>query len=295
MHNTNFSPPSVFRSLEWQHRIRELGMDRLEPFVQTRLKGLLQLSFWSEGQWSDLEDWRRIPWDSSPGCDWLMVRKLTEQDCVELRNARGARGQALPYGASPYLDLTEPVRGQTERMAHVRRTHRKAERELGPIRRVVARSPSELYTWIHSYSQFQATTLRMTSEQLRAIKQWVLGAPIPSWMLPVLLYAGESVLAAGLFYEYAGVVSYHSSAMNPDPKLRRYGSGKLIVQSMIDYAVARGCREFDFLQGSHEYKSHWNPRSRPLYQWVEPRSLLGRAALGAWTWKRKLTSSGARA
>ncbi len=86
-------------------------------------------------------------------------------------------------------------------------------------------------------------------------------------------------LAAGLFYEHDGVFYCYSPAMNNAPEWRRFGPGKLLTQKLIENAISKGLHTFDFLQGDHGYKYHWNPKQRQLYQCFIPLTLKGKIYL----------------
>jgi CelD/BcsL family acetyltransferase involved in cellulose biosynthesis len=61
-------------------------------------------------------------------------------------------------------------------------------------------------------------------------------------------------------------------------RLRNYSLGLLIVEDLIDRAVAAGLRTFDLTVGNEGYKSDFGATPVPLYAVRAPRTLLGRVA-----------------
>jgi len=68
-------------------------------------------------------------------------------------------------------------------------------------------------------------------------------------------------------FEYGGTLYYYLLGARVNPA-KRVKTGTAVLGYCIEEAIARGCREFDFLRGSEEYKYRWtsaerrNPRVR---------------------------------
>ena len=60
-----------------------------------------------------------------------------------------------------------------------------------------------------------------------------------------------------------------------DPAWRTYGPGRLLMESVLQYAFEQKFREFDFSIGDAPYKEVYCDSSEPLYWIVYPRTVLG--------------------
>lgn len=299
MHQTaNYPIENLFHSQTWAQRITALGLDTPKfyssPFYS------MTLAFQCEGLLSDFETW---PSDDIMKCgdfksDWVVVRKLLPEQAREDELDRlkktlpiHKRPVILPYSNSPYLDLTKPLNPQKNKIAHVYRTERKLTREIGKPELREFNTAEERAQWFEWFASFQASQGRLPDNQREALQKWVLEGEKPEWMRLICLMVGDVALVAGLFYYWKGVFYYYSSAMNPDPAYRKYGPGKLMVEKLIHYTIAQGGEIFDFLQGDHSYKSHWNPQSRMLFQWIGPVTIKGSIALQFLRLKNKVRAS----
>ena len=149
-------------------------------------------------------------------------------------------------------------------------------------------TPEERAQWFEWYVAFQRVNNRISDEQYEILKRWTLEGEKPEWMRLTGLMVNGVPLAVGLFYYWDGVFYYFSSTRSPDPRFRKYGTGKLFVEKLIQHTISIGGTTFDFLQGEHEYKAQWNPKIRVLYQCIYPRSLKGFLALTLFRLKKAL-------
>jgi CelD/BcsL family acetyltransferase involved in cellulose biosynthesis len=60
-----------------------------------------------------------------------------------------------------------------------------------------------------------------------------------------------------------------------DPAWRGYGPGRLLMESLLQYAFEQEFREFDFSVGDAPYKEVYCDSSEPLYWLTYPRTVLG--------------------
>jgi CelD/BcsL family acetyltransferase involved in cellulose biosynthesis len=70
-----------------------------------------------------------------------------------------------------------------------------------------------------------------------------------------------------------------------DPAWRTYGAGRLLMESLLQYAFEQQFREFDFSIGDAPYKKVYCDSSEPLYWIIHPRTALGTlyALYSKWT------------
>lgn len=300
---TAYPVQNLFHSKVWEERVQTLGLGA-PVFYEMPMKWLKAACFTS-GLWSDFERWPTKPLIDEVAqaglrnCDWIVVRKLLPEQTTSTETAELARKHSLlsrpvvlPYSSSPFLDLTKPLNPQKEKISHVYRTERKLTREFGKPELVEYVTLEERQLWFTKFCEYQSVIGRLPERQRAILERWVLEGEKPEWMKLFGLVANGVVLTCGLFYFWDGVFYYYSSAMNPDPQFRKYGPGKMLVEKLIQYAIANGATTFDFLQGDHPYKSHWNPETRTLYQWISPVSIKGGLALQAMRIKQKLKPHG---
>lgn len=291
MTTSNYPLENLFHSQVWQERASALRLDSPAYYI-TNVRGL-KAAYLRSGLFSDFEVWPKSV-TASQDCDWVVIKKLlleqATDDTSKLSDSFSLLKKPiiLPYSSSPYLDLTKPIAPQKNKIAHVHRCERKLTREVGKPELREFKTQDERAVWFEWYTDFQRSQGRLAETQHNILKTWVLSGEKPEWMKLLNLMVGDTPLACGLFYFYNGVFYYYSSAMNPDPKWRKYGPGKLMVDKLIQYATTNGGHTFDFLQGDHSYKSHWNPENRLLYQWIRPVTIKGTVALQALRLKHAL-------
>ena len=218
----------------------------------------------------ELADYEEIPTNPETLKQRLTDAKKNKSDWLVFRKLRNPSPGTILYSHAPYLDLTKPIELKKEVSSHLARTERKITRELGPIRVYRAQTQSELEAWFSSWKEFHSSAGHFDEERFQIYHQWIFGAPLPAWILPMAFEVNNRILACGLFYEYQSVFYYFSPTQNQAPEFRKYGLGKLFTQKLIEKAQANGCTGFDFLQGAYSYKMTWNPELRPLYQKIIP-------------------------
>lgn len=62
-------------------------------------------------------------------------------------------------------------------------------------------------------------------------------------------------------FEYGGKLYYYLLGARVNP-VKRVKTGTAVLGHCIEEAIAKGCREFDFLRGSEEYKYRWTSAER---------------------------------
>ena len=283
---------NIFISTEWTARIAALELFSSQFTIQKLYS--LKLAILRGGILADFEEWPKgqLPTIQTSAnavetkVDWVVYRKLLAEQASpeQLQELSQAvpffqRPFVTPYTSSPYLDLTKPLNPKKSAHSHIYRTERKLTREIGaPVLREFT-TPEERAQWFEWYVAFQRASDRISDEQYEILKKWTLDGEKPEWMRLTGLMVGDLPLTMGLFYYRDGVFYYFSSTMNPDPQYRKYGPGKIFVEKLIQHTISIGGTTFDFLQGSHEYKAHWNPTNRILFQCIYPKSIKGYLAL----------------
>lgn len=284
---STYPQANLFFSQDWLDRAKSLGLTD-DPFSFESWKGL-KIARPRMGNLSDFELWPQSndvegskPALKSKGADWVVYRNLLG----EPQTHPGAL--VVPFSLSPYLDLTKPLNVKKEVAYHIQRTERKASRELGAVR-IETYNDLNKHSWFTNWSAWKQSAGHMSPALFALHAKWVLDAPLSPWFRLLELKAGQQTLATGLFYSHQGVFYYYAPAMSPSAELRKYGGGKLLVAKLIEAAKNEGCHTFDFLQGAHDYKFHWNPEIRKLDQCIVPLSSKGKLALMAFRLKRRFS------
>jgi CelD/BcsL family acetyltransferase involved in cellulose biosynthesis len=80
------------------------------------------------------------------------------------------------------------------------------------------------------------------------------------WLGLFLLKLSGTPVAAHYGFKYKGKFFYYLSGI--DPKYYRLSVGAILTSLVIADCIENGFREFDFMRGAEEYKSHWNTQNR---------------------------------
>jgi CelD/BcsL family acetyltransferase involved in cellulose biosynthesis len=72
---------------------------------------------------------------------------------------------------------------------------------------------------------------------------------------------------------------YHILASYDGGPISRFGPGTAHLHALIDYALQRGCTEFDFTVGDEPYKRDWCDQVTRLYDFRAAQTLRGRAVV----------------
>jgi CelD/BcsL family acetyltransferase involved in cellulose biosynthesis len=84
------------------------------------------------------------------------------------------------------------------------------------------------------------------------------------------LSVGGRRIAAGIHFETADGYLYYNAGVDPDA--RDLSPGVLMVQALIDRALAAGVRRLDFLRGDESYKYEWGATDEPIQRLLVRRS-----------------------
>jgi CelD/BcsL family acetyltransferase involved in cellulose biosynthesis len=91
------------------------------------------------------------------------------------------------------------------------------------------------------------------------------------------LTVGDRLAAAAIGLVRAGCFYYEVSAC-PEYEFHRSSPGSLLLNRLLQWAIARGCSRFDFTVGDEPYKTEWCEQSWALGCGAWPRTLRGRLA-----------------
>jgi CelD/BcsL family acetyltransferase involved in cellulose biosynthesis len=82
------------------------------------------------------------------------------------------------------------------------------------------------------------------------------------WLRLDTLTIGDRAVASTFSFDYDKTFYLYNSAF--DPTVGRLSPGYVLVSQLIEDAIERGQRQFDFLRGPERYKYQFGARALPL-------------------------------
>src|SRR5215213_893609 len=163
------------------------------------------------------------------------------------------------------------------------RTKRKRLAEQGEIRLVTAEDSVSATLTLHTlFEQKTASFARMGVRNIfeppghREFLLDLASEPKSRHLTHVSrLEIGSTIAAANLGLLFHGRY-YHLLASHDDGELSRFGPGIVHLHGLLQYAIEKGCREFDFTIGDERYKQDWCDTELKLYDYI--------AAANVWGW-----------
>ncbi|HUZ75364.1 MAG TPA: GNAT family N-acetyltransferase [Stellaceae bacterium] len=193
---------------------------------------------------------------------------------------------------------------------NIDRQKRLFETEIGPLQFEVLGDDPRLGTFL---DQVHALFLKRWSQHF-TLAPWRTErgyAPYRAGMLSLVrdgaaellaLHSGGRLLSFGYCLIAGDGYYFYQHAADPDPRLRRYSLGKILVVEMVRHVVSAGrFRTLDFMIGTADYKLEWADRIEPVYYRVSlPRRVWAVPPFIAWSagaeiWFRLVTNAGLKA
>ncbi len=219
-------------------------------------------------------------WDRVDLCN-LPEASLTYRLIPELAPTFGLRPEVFQEDVAPYVPL--PPRYE-EYLAHcvdkkqrheIRRKQRRALREAEVVFRVVdnAADPDtiarEMRTFIHLQRMSRPDKAAFMTSQMEA---FFTGLAVrmaqAGWLCLAFLEMNGKPAASYFNFEYRRRVYVYNSGYNPEDDVAYLSPGWVLLAYLIQYAIARGDRVFDFLQGDEEYKYRFGCRESKVMRAV---------------------------
>lgn len=95
------------------------------------------------------------------------------------------------------------------------------------------------------------------------------------------LAVGDRVAAAGMGYFDDHQYTFYMFAY--DSAYETYSPGRLLMEKIIDWAMAKGCKSFDLMASTLDYKHRWTQQSSDVTDYLFACSALGRVVVGWYT------------
>ena len=227
---------------------------------------IITVKGWEQAVYTELLAWLQSPqapaWDMLDLCN-LPESSLTYRDLPPLFEQTGLTVEIFQEDVAPQFSL--PLHYETylqemveKKQRHeIRRKQRRAEREAKVDFYMVGKQHS-LVAEVDDFVALQQASREdkakfMTPEMRRffgAVAERMLEAG--TLRLGFLTINGEK--AASLFaFEYERKFLLYNSGYDPDAH-SQLSPGWVLLAYSIQYAIAAGCRLFDFMQGNEEYK-----------------------------------------
>jgi CelD/BcsL family acetyltransferase involved in cellulose biosynthesis len=123
---------------------------------------------------------------------------------------------------------------------------------------------SDLERFIELHRGAEGTKGRFMGSEIAEFFRRIAADFLPlGWLrLDVLEIAGRGV-AATFGFQLDNTFYLYNSAF--DPSLRRLAPGYILVSQLVEDAIDRGLRQFDFLRGPERYKYQFGARPLPLH------------------------------
>ncbi len=106
------------------------------------------------------------------------------------------------------------------------------------------------------------------------------------WLRLWIVHLDGAPAAVWYGFRFAGIDSYYQGGR--DPALTRERLGLVLTAHTVREALKDGCREYRFLRGDEEYKSRFADSDPGLETVARPNGVIGRAALGLRTLRRRV-------
>jgi len=68
----------------------------------------------------------------------------------------------------------------------------------------------------------------------------------------------------------------------------RYSCGRMLLENLIEWCIAKRVRVFDLTVGDERYKLDWADHSLRLYEWLKPTSFIGALYVAYWHLRKRL-------
>jgi CelD/BcsL family acetyltransferase involved in cellulose biosynthesis len=193
----------------------------------------------------------------------------------ERHHQSGVRTYSLRLSGT-WTDFAER-RLNSKHRAESRRRWRKLARE-GRLRFVVERNgaPAQAITrWLieRKLAQLPADKARTFEAGREFLLSITSGQARDPSMRVSALTLDDELVAAHLGVVWQGSLVGIQTAY--DPAWRTYGPGRLLMESLLEYAFEQKFQEFDFSVGDAPYKEVYCSISEPLYWRTYPRTVLG--------------------
>jgi len=181
-----------------------------------------------------------------------------------------------PYTSCPYIVLPSDFKGylnslSTSMRYNIKRKRRKFEKDYKGEFEVV-RDRDELNKSIDKL--FELNSKRMNTKNIHSPFQNKQSAAFHSslvqavfdkgWVRLCFLKAEGDVVACIYIFKYQDKYYYYQAGF--DPEWEKVSPGFLLFSYCIENAISEGMKEFDFLQGSEEYKFNWSNNMRTNLQ-----------------------------
>ena len=208
---------------------------------------------------ADLEPGTRLRLDSLPGeAADAVVGALTQAGLqTDVAQHEVAAVLDLPATFEDYLASI----GKKERH-EMRRKRRRFDNEVGPGRVERRQGPEavSLFARLHRLSAGDKGEF-MTDD----LERFFLALHTDAGGVIDVLVDGNDRPASAIFsFEDEHGFYLYNSAFEPD--LRTLSPGNVVLSHLIERAIERGLRIFDFLKGDETYKFRLGAKQRPLYQ-----------------------------
>jgi CelD/BcsL family acetyltransferase involved in cellulose biosynthesis len=208
-------------------------------------------------------DWRFLDWDN------LLESSPTLAILEEIARRRGCAFTIEPLQHCPYIPL--PADWETylnsldKKQRHeIRRKMRRAEEYEKPVRWYIVENEAALEGEIEALLSLMAQDpdkdkflTELMREQMRTSVRASFQA---GWLQLAFIEVGGDKAAAYLNFDYQDHIWVYNSGL--DSRYRELSLGWVLLGHLIQWAIQRGRKSFDFMRGDEDYKYRFGGQDR---------------------------------
>lgn len=240
---------------------------------------------WEDAVYAEFLTWLQSDeapaWDVIDLCN-LPEDSLTYRQFAAQSDAAGLRTTVQQEDVAPQFSL--PLHYETylqdqveKKQRHeIRRKQRRAERET-EVGFYFVDATHNMETEVDAFVELQRASREDKAEFMTPEMRRFFGAVARNMMaagyLRLCFLTLNGRKAAVLFaFEYDGRFLLYNSGYDPDDEYAHLSPGWVLLAYSIQYAIAAGCRVFDFMQGDEEYKYRFGSQDYNVMRVIVERS-----------------------
>ncbi|MBP7962616.1 MAG: GNAT family N-acetyltransferase [Caldilineaceae bacterium] len=244
---------------------------------------LIAAAGWESEVYAALAHWLDSPaaptWDVLDLCNLLDV-SLTYRLLPDIFNAAGYTAQVFQEDVAPSIHLPATYDGyltdqvEKKQRHEIRRKQRRAEREaevgfymVGPKHDLNA----EMDDFIRLQMLSDPNKATFMTQEMKRFFRAVAHRMSETGQLRLFFLTLDGYKAATLFaFEYNRRLLLYNSGYDPD-QYAQLSPGWVLLSYAIQYSIAIGNEQFDFMQGDEEYKYRFGARTHPVMRVIVER------------------------
>ena len=95
-----------------------------------------------------------------------------------------------------------------------------------------------------------------------------------SALLAVLYDKNKKLLSYGYCLEQDNTLHFYQHTTTFEQMYRTFSLGKVLIYRLLEFAIIRGYKKFDFMTGPTSYKYEWTKEAQVIYEVIGSKNLL---------------------